>query len=302
MLRHASRAQTESAHPPCRNLAQTDRLTTIRNSDSNVVYLVHASAAANLLRDTAHSFRERAYAPFSGQRVAAAFLCEDGRIIPGVRVESASFSLSLPALLNAFTTAVSIGRRHQLVGVALSRTFSPADGAYLRMLVDVPLEPAANDVWLLGGGTREVPEPTEVIDPRIVLDADVSPDDGIQYARDAALQALVPSSNFRVGTVLETPNGDFFPGANVEHPDWARILCAERNAAGTARTFGQPAAERIFLTCLDDDQGSPCGACRQVLAELTPDAVLWMDRHDEPAERTTPEALLPGFFQGRSLM
>ena len=263
---------------------------------------MHASAAANLLRDTAHSFRERAYTPFSGQSAAAVFLCEDGVMVPGVRVESASFSLSLPALLNAFTTAVSAGRGSTIVGVALTRPLSAADEAYLRMLVGVSLEPAANDVWLRGGGMHEVPEPTRVVDPRLSLDPDLSPDHGIEHARDAATQALVPSSDFRVGTVLETPDGDFFPGANVEHPDWARILCAERNAAGTARTFGQPAARRIFLTCLDDDQGTPCGACRQVLAELTPDAVLWMDRHDAPAERTTPEALLPGFFQGQSLM
>ena len=263
---------------------------------------MHASAAANLLRDTAHSFRERAYTPFSGQSAAAVFLCEDGVMVPGVRVESASFSLSLPALLNAFTTAVSAGRGSTIVGVALTRPLSAADEAYLRMLVGVSLEPAANDVWLRGGGMHEVPEPTRVVDPRLSLDPDLSPDHGIEHARDAATQALVPSSDFRVGAVLETPDGDFFPGTNVEHPDWARILCAERNAAGTARTFGQPAARRIFLTCLDDDQGTPCGACRQVLAELTPDAVLWMDRHDAPAERTTPEALLPGFFQGQSLM
>lgn len=263
---------------------------------------MHASAAANLLRNTAQTFLQRAYTPFSGQRVAAAFLCDDGIMVPGVRIESASFSLSLPALLNAFTTAVSTGRGNKIVGVALTRTLSPADEAYIRMLVDVPLEPVANDVWLFGGGMYEVPKPTKVLDPRLSLDPDLSPDHGIEHARDAATQALVPSSDFRVGTVLETPDGDFFPGANVEHPDWARILCAERNAAGTARTFGHNAARRIFLTCLDDAQGSPCGACRQVLAELTPDAVLWMDRHDASAERTTPEALLPGFFQGRSLM
>lgn len=266
------------------------------------------TAAADVLRDAAHSFTERAYTPFSREPVAAVLLCEDGMMVPGVRVESASFSLSLPALLNAYTTAVSVGRSQQILGLALSRTLQPSDVAYVRSLIGVPLEPAANDLWLRGGRVGDMPEPTSVVDPRLSGNADLSGTDdasiekGIDLAREAAQRALVPSSNFHVGAVLETPGGDLFPGANVEHPDWARILCAERNAAGTARTYGQPAARRIFLTCVDDAQGTPCGACRQVLAELTPDAALWMDRHEKPAEHATPESLLPRFFQGQSLM
>lgn len=240
-------------------------------------------------------------------------------MVPGVRVESASFSLSLPALLNAYTTAVSVGRGRQVCGLALSRTLRPSDVAYVESLVGVPLQPVANDLWLRGGHVGDMPEPMSVVDPRVSInemspnaeDPDtpdlsvnkgISVEKGIELARTAARRALVPSSNFQVGAVLETPDGDLFPGANVEHPDWARILCAERNAAGTARTYGQPAAQRVFLTCIDDDQGTPCGACRQVLAELTPDAALWMDRHEKPAEHATPESLLPRFFQGRSLM
>jgi len=229
-------------------------------------------------------------------------------MVPGVRVESASFSLSLPALLNAYTTAVSVGRSQQVVGLALSRALRPSDAAYVRSLVGIPLEPAANDLWLRGGHVGNVPEPTSVVDPRLLANAQLSGmdngsiEEGIDLAREAARRAFVPSSDFQVGAVIETPDGDLFPGANVEHSDWGRILCAERNAAGTARTYGQPAARRIFVTCIDDAQGTPCGACRQVLAELTPDAALWMDRHEKPAEHATPESLLPRFFQGQSLM
>jgi homotetrameric cytidine deaminase len=222
-------------------------------------------------------------------------------MIPGVRVESASFSLSLPALLNAYTTAVSAGYRTKLAGAALSRPIEDRDAHYLSSLADLSIDPSANDVWL---SSVPLPEPVGVLDPRLPFKAstDVSPEDGILAARNAAQAAYVPSSDFHVGAVIETENGSFFPGANVEHPDWARILCAERNAAGTARTYGEPSARRIFLTCLDDAGGTPCGACRQVLAELAPDAALWMDRHSTPPEKSAPNQLLPGFFEGTQLL
>lgn len=261
---------------------------------------VRRSAVAAALREQARAFATRAYAPFSKNEVAAVFLCRNGTMIPGVRVESASFSLSLPALLNAYTTAVAAGRRRDLVGVAMSREITDKDQHYVASLPDLAVSPAANDVWLTD---EPCPAPGDVLDPRLdVSEAGLSVDEGIKRAREAARRAYVPSSDFRVGAVIETPNGSLFPGANVEHPDWSRILCAERNAAGTARTYGEPSAQRIFLTCLDDPEGTPCGACRQVLAELTPDAALWMDRHSAPPEQSAPKTLLPGFFQGRQLL
>jgi len=262
---------------------------------------VSTAAITEVLREQARAFARHAYAPFSKTPVAAVFLCEDGTIIPGVRVESASFSLSLPALLNAYTTAVSAGYRRKLAGAALSRPMEDRDADYLSSLPDLSIDPAANDAWL---SRSPLPDPGEVLDPRLPLgpSAEVSPNDGILAARDAAQAAYVPSSDFHVGAVIETENGSFFPGANVEHPDWARILCAERNAAGTARTYGEPSARRVFLTCLEDAGGTPCGACRQVLAELAPDAALWMDRHCEPPEKSAPDELLPGFFEGTQLL
>ncbi|PEN14943.1 cytidine deaminase [Longibacter salinarum] len=260
------------------------------------------SAIVATLREQARAFAGRSYAPFSEEPVGAVFLADDGIMIPGVRVESASFSLSLPALLNAFTTAVSAGYLHRLVGVAVNRPLTDGDAHYLDSLPGLSLEPVANDTWL---HVSERPEPTSVLDPRMWTDGAISDLDhgqGIQLARDAALAAYVPSSDFRVGAVIETEAGNLFPGANVEHPDWSRILCAERNAAGTARTYGEPSARRIFLSCLDDAEGTPCGACRQVLAELTPDAALWMDRHSSQPEKSAPATLLPGFFRGTKLL
>ncbi len=87
----------------------------------------------------------------------------------------------------------------------------------------------------------------------------------------------------------------------MEHEDWTRILCAERNALGTAISYGLTGLHTMYLTCLCDPQGTPCGACRQLLTEQAPALVLWMDRGDAPPASATPEALLPGFFSGRTL-
>jgi len=105
-----------------------------------------------------------------------------------------------------------------------------------------------------------------------------------------------------VGALFETDTGHRVPGVNVEHPDWARILCAERNALGTVQSYALGAVVRGFLSCVDDPGGTPCGACRQWLAELAPASNLWMDRHDAPPARTSVSDLLPGSFRGRTLL
>ena len=230
--------------------------------------------------------------------------------IPGVRIESASFSLTQPALLNAVTTAVAQGRQQDVVALVLSRPFQRGEAAYASDLPGGPWEAFAPDVWTSRPG-RSLPTPTRPVDPS-VRPAQVSAAGGenhagqqaagISAARQVAERAYVPASSYPVGAVLEIEDGPFLPGVNVEHPDWTRILCAERNAVGTAYAYGQPDVRRLFLSCLNDPEGTPCGACRQVLAELTPEATLWMDRHSDAPQRTTASALLPGFFRGRALL
>jgi homotetrameric cytidine deaminase len=141
----------------------------------------------------------------------------------------------------------------------------------------------------------------ELLDPfhptRIATEAD-----GVQAARTIAETAYVPSSNYPVGALAETADGHLVPGVNVEHPDWARILCAERNALGTSLSYAAGPIRRLFLTCLDDEAGTPCGACRQLLAERAPETALWMDRHEHPPEHARISELLPGSFRGRALL
>lgn len=255
------------------------------------------------LRERARGVASRAHVPFSKAPTAAVLLLDDGRWIPGIRVESASYSLTLPALLNAYTTAVAAGVADAVAAFVLSRPFRREEALYVEELPRGPYEAAADDAWLQGGWASDGALPS-VGDP-LAPTLDGSLDDaaeGIDLARRVARQAYVPSSGYAVGAVLDLGDDRFIPGVNVEHPDWARILCAERNALGTVQSYALPTPTHLFLTCADDPDGTPCGACRQLLAELAPDTTLLMDRRDEPPERTTVSALLPGSFRGQALL
>ena len=130
----------------------------------------------------------------------------------------------------------------------------------------------------------------------------MEPAERVAQARRLAERAYTPASEFPVGALLDVGGGRLVPGVNVEHPDWNRILCAERNALGTAYAYGvADAISALYLSCPLDPSGTPCGACRQWLVELTPEIPLWMDRSDAPPDKRTPEALLPGSFSGRAI-
>jgi len=293
-----------------------------------------AKLAADL-RERVRALSPRAHVPFSHQPVAALFLLSDGLLVPGVRVESATFSLTLPAIVNGYTTCVSIQRAHDIIAIACNRAFRSEDHAYLQHLPDVSLTAFSNDVLLATDLPCRFTDGESALTnrrraafpaPRGYAGLSISREDrfhsdpstpsghessstdgtelheGITLARSVARFAYVPASNFRVGTIIEGESGTLYPGVNVEHPDWTRILCAERNAAGTARSYGESSVQQIFLSCLDDPDGTPCGACRQVLAELAPEAALWMDRYRTDVEQSTPEQLLPGFFRGNALL
>lgn len=248
--------------------------------------------------------RRSAYArvPFSDAPTAAIAVLQDGSWIPGVRVESASYSLSLPALLNAYTTAVTLGRASEIAALVLSRPARPEEHVYIDQLPHGSLRLDDDDLWLHAEMSADaVPPPTSACDPTLNQDIS-SAQDGLAAARRKARRAYVPSSNFPVGAVFETDAQTLIPGVNVEHSDWARILCAERNALGTLQSYGLAPMQRGYLSCLNDPHGTPCGACRQWLAELAPESHLWMERGNDDPERASVSDLLPGSFRGRALL
>ena len=115
----------------------------------------------------------------------------------------------------------------------------------------------------------------------------------------AAQNAYAPYSNYSVGAAILTENGQITPGCNVENASYGLCNCAERTAIFTAACAGQHTV--VAVAVATEDGGTPCGACRQVLAEFsprdsTPLVVLLLDREGNVVTETTLDALLPMAF------
>ena len=120
----------------------------------------------------------------------------------------------------------------------------------------------------------------------------------IQAAANARQGAVAPWSNFKVGAGLLTPQGKIITGANVESASYGLTCCAERVALFTALTGGHKNFAAIAVVARADDGPMPCGACRQLLAEYAPDAVVWVadSRALKKVRCFTVKDLLPNAF------
>ncbi|NNF04157.1 MAG: cytidine deaminase [Rhodothermales bacterium] len=260
--------------------------------------LSEPKAVLGRLAELARQAAPRSWVPYSGQPAAVVVLLSDGSYVPGVRVENASYPLTIPPLLNAVTTATALGRT-DIAAIAGSAPLAPSEIVYATELPDVELH-YVSDEALIEAGADLLPQPGEVLSPLIAWDA-TDPAAPVRAAAEVAGTARPHESNFPVGCVIELEPGRGIPGTNVEHADWTRILCAERNALGTAISYGFQPPFTLYLSCPDAPDATPCGACRQVLVELAPDAHVVMDRGKRAPETLDARSLLPGFFSGSAL-
>lgn len=119
-----------------------------------------------------------------------------------------------------------------------------------------------------------------------------------EAALDAAQHAYAPYSGFRVGAALLLDDGSVVTGCNVENASYGLTICAERSAMAQAVSrFGPEVLLRaVFIVNLNEAASSPCGACRQVLAEFAaPDAPVYFPTEDGETMQTIA-ALLPHGF------
>ena len=117
----------------------------------------------------------------------------------------------------------------------------------------------------------------------------------IDLANTARQRAYVPYSNYPVGAALRTKTGRLYTGVNVENAAYPQTMCAERVAIFKAVSEGEKEFE--VITVVTDNGGSPCGGCRQVMAEFGLDTiVLLADGTGRLVKETTVRELLPEAF------
>ncbi len=124
----------------------------------------------------------------------------------------------------------------------------------------------------------------------------------IQEAIEARKQAYTPYSKFQVGAAVLTASGHVFRGCNIENASYGLTNCAERTAIFKAISEGESKVEAIAIVADTDGPVSPCGACRQVIAEFSDNNTkVYLSNLKGDLLETSIAELLPGFFKSTDM-
>jgi len=118
----------------------------------------------------------------------------------------------------------------------------------------------------------------------------------VSLAKEAAKRAIAPYSNFKVGAILETKIGAIFSGCNIEISSYGLTICAERVAFFKALSEGEREFNRLFLYTETDEFCPPCGACRQVIWDFSPNLEIIMINKKEEQKTIIISELYPQAF------
>jgi cytidine deaminase len=122
----------------------------------------------------------------------------------------------------------------------------------------------------------------------------------IDMAGQVRRWAYAPYSQYAVGAALLTASGKFYDGVNIENAAYPDGICAERVAIFKAVSEGE--REFVAIAVVTANGGTPCGSCRQVMAEFGLETlVIVADETGQITHELTVAGLLPGAFTGRSL-
>jgi cytidine deaminase len=120
----------------------------------------------------------------------------------------------------------------------------------------------------------------------------------VAAASDARRYAYAPYSNFPVGAALVTKSGKVFTGCNVENASLRLTICAEEAAIAAAIANGEKEFVAVAVVADSIEPVMPCGGCRQVLAEFSPELQVITSTVDGRTETFRLEDLLPRPKQG----
>ena len=123
----------------------------------------------------------------------------------------------------------------------------------------------------------------------------------IAAARQACRNAYCPYSHFPVGAAILGGTGTVFTGCNVENASYGLTVCAERNATFHAVAMCETRVLAIVIYTPTQVPTAPCGACRQVLYEFGPDALVISVCDGPETLRSTVRELLPAAFGRQNL-
>lgn len=109
-------------------------------------------------------------------------------------------------------------------------------------------------------------------------------------------RAYAPASHFRVGAAVLADDGRIFAGCNVENASFGLTICAERAAVCAAVAAGARQLRAVAIATDLDEPASPCGACRQVLAEFGRDQIVLLGGRGGVVRAASLADLLPQPF------
>lgn len=124
----------------------------------------------------------------------------------------------------------------------------------------------------------------------------------VEKAIEARSKAYVPYSKFQVGAAIITSNDQLFLGCNIENASYGLTNCAERTAIFKAVSEGDTEIKAIAVVGDTEGPISPCGACRQVIAEFsTDDTKIYLANLNGDVKETTISEILPGYFTSKDM-
>ena len=119
----------------------------------------------------------------------------------------------------------------------------------------------------------------------------------IEATREAMSMAYVPYSNYPVGVLIVTDNGNTYTGCNVENASYPLGNCAEASAIASMVMGGEKKIKHIYVMTKNDEGGIPCGGCRQRIREFSDsNTEVFMCSKDGVQGRVNISELLPNSF------